>query len=85
MPRSDQSSVQVREALHDIYSLGDSALAIDRVYHVKVRLLNNAVQEIGMGKYQVRPQSFSTQKTKLIRCPRAVDALHRCWFRMVRR
>lgn len=53
MAHSDETPAQVREVIHDIYSL-DNASAIDRVYHVKARLLNNAIQEIGMGKYQVR-------------------------------
>lgn len=30
--------------------------AIDPVYRAKVHVLNNAMQEIGMGKYQVRPR-----------------------------
>jgi hypothetical protein len=28
--------------------------AVDAVYHAKARVLNDALQEIGMGKYQVR-------------------------------
>lgn len=34
----------------DIYADG----ALDPVYQAKARVLNDAIQEIGMGKYQVR-------------------------------
>ena len=27
--------------------------AVNPIYHAKARILNNAIQEIGMGKYQV--------------------------------
>ena len=53
------SFVQVPEATSDIYSSSEGAPALDRVYHAKATLLNNAVQEIGVGKYQVRPQLSS--------------------------
>jgi len=56
-----ETSVQVYEATSDIYSL-DDAPGLDRVYHAKARLLNNALQEIGMGKYQVRPQLYPPKK-----------------------
>lgn len=36
---------------HDIYEQGESG--VDPVYQAKARLLNDAFQEIGMGKYQV--------------------------------
>lgn len=59
MSFSDKTSVQAHEVINDItndmYSLDDTP-GMDRVYHVKARLLNNAIQEIGMGKYQVRPR-----------------------------
>jgi hypothetical protein len=50
-------STEVHEATSDIYS-SDEPPGLDRVYYAKARLLNNAVQEIGMGKYQVRPQLY---------------------------
>ena len=37
---------------HDVFEEGDSG--IDPVYQAKAHLLNEAIQEIGMGKYQVR-------------------------------
>ena len=57
MSDSDKNSVrlEVQETTHDMYSL-DEASGADRVYHIKARLLNNAIQQIGMGKYQVCPQ-----------------------------
>ena len=39
----------VQGAENDIYEDG----SVDPVYQAKARLLNRAIQEIGMGKYQV--------------------------------
>lgn len=39
---------------HDVYEEDDS---LDPVYHAKARVLGDAFQEIGMGKYQVRSLS----------------------------
>ena len=50
--KKSETSIQVYET-SDIYSL-DEAPGVDRVYHAKARLLNNALQEVGMGRYQVR-------------------------------
>ena len=47
---------QVHEATNDIYSSLEEAPALDRVYHAKGTLLNTAIQEIGVGKYQARLQ-----------------------------
>jgi len=55
--KKSETSVQVHEATEDIYS-SDEIPGLDRVYHAKARLLNNAIQEIGMGKYQVRSQLY---------------------------
>ena len=86
MSRSDEkkaeASVQAYEATNDIYSLDDIP-GLDRVYHAKARLLNNAIQEIGMGKYQVRAPNSAYRRTLLICCP--VVALLRHRFRVVRR
>lgn len=40
---------------HDIYDGDDST--VDPVYRAKIMLINDAFQEIGMGKYQVRVPS----------------------------
>lgn len=49
---------------HDIYEEDDS---VDPVYHAKARVLGDAFQEIGMGKYQVRSiYSRNTLDTQLI-------------------
>jgi hypothetical protein len=42
-----QPTILSAQALHDDES-------VDPVYHAKARVLNQALQEIGMGKYQVR-------------------------------
>lgn len=38
-------------ALDDIFEKG----SVDPIYHAKARVLNEALQEIGMGTYQVCP------------------------------
>ena len=43
------SDVSIQKANNDIYEDG----TIDPVYQAKARVLNAALQEIGMGKYQV--------------------------------
>ena len=52
------TSVQIHEATNDIYAT-DDAPGLDHVYYAKARLLNNAIQEIGMGKYQVCLRFYS--------------------------
>jgi hypothetical protein len=44
---SSQPTILSVQDLHDEGS-------VDPVYHAKARVLNQALQEIGMGKYQVR-------------------------------
>jgi len=56
--KKSETSVQVHEATNDIYSI-DEAPGLDRVYHAKARLLNTAIQDVGMGKYQVRPELYA--------------------------
>lgn len=56
MSHSDDKKLPGEVRTYDIYTesvLEDgTASGVDRVYHSKARLLNDAVQEIGMGKYQ---------------------------------
>lgn len=40
------------DSLKDVYYGEESG--VDPVYYAKARILNSAMQEIGMGKYQVR-------------------------------
>ncbi len=56
-PRDQYQDVYVHNASNDIYEDG----SIDPVYQAKARLLNCAIQEIGMGKYQVRIETLSQQ------------------------
>ena len=37
------------------YAFDADEAGVDPVYQAKARILNDAFQEIGMGKYQVRP------------------------------
>lgn len=43
----------------DVYDGEESG--VDPVYYAKARILNDAIQEIGMGKYQVR-SSYSDRR-----------------------
>ena len=80
--KKSETSVRVHETTNDIYSIDDTP-GLDRVYHAKARLLNDAIQDIGMGKYQVRPdfihREISTNTSS------TVVALRRHRFRVVRR
>lgn len=44
--------VVFEDSLKDMYYGEESG--VDPVYYAKARILNSAMQEIGMGKYQVR-------------------------------
>lgn len=57
----------------DIYEDG----TVDPVYQAKARLLNRAIQEIGMGKYQVGAQSILPCISGLI-CVQLLVAAFRC-------
>lgn len=46
--------------LEDLNTLDLFGGEVDNVYQTKVRILNHAIQEIGMGKYQVRFDSLRT-------------------------
>lgn len=54
--------VYVQKANNDLYEDG----TIDPVYQAKARLLNAAIQEIGMGKYQVSCTSCTRVTTAKI-------------------
>ena len=62
MSHSDEKKsgtpAQVYDATSDIHF--EEAPGLDLAYHAKAGLLNNAIQEIGMCRYQVRPQPYSS-------------------------
>ena len=58
---SDDVEAKVRVNAHDVFD--EEEAGIDPVYQAKARLLNEALQDIGMGRYQVRPVSSRTVKT----------------------
>ena len=66
--------VLVKEDLHDEGS-------VDPVYQAKARILNRALQEIGMGRYQVR---ISTDCLWRLYRFYLVGSIRRCWLWMVR-
>lgn len=57
--RTKSSDVEggVLAETRDVYNEEDSG--VDPVYQAKARILNDAVQEIGMGKYQVSQNPWS--------------------------
>ena len=59
----DLTDVYIHKANDDIYEDG----TVDPVYQAKARVLNAAIQEIGMGKYQVRRLWFGAKSVKLMR------------------
>lgn len=78
----DKAAFKVQEPLQDIYGLEDDG-GIDHVYHVKARLLNDAIQEIRMGKYQVRPLFLFHPMSHPYSF--TVDAFHSCRLWLVHR
>ena len=52
-----------RVETQDVYDEEDSG--IDPVYQAKARILNDALQEIGMGKYQVSMQMVFYRMARL--------------------
>ena len=70
-------AVLVKEDLHDEGS-------VDPVYQAKARILNHALQEIGMGRYQVRiPTDFlrrlnQYQFSGVYSLLRVLDGLREC-------
>lgn len=69
-------SLQVH--IQDIYT-EDS---LDPVYHAKAKILNNAFQEIGMGKYQVCPVCLYSFVTAINQCS-TVAFILRSWVWLV--
>ena len=51
----DAEAQPVKGETHDVFDADEAG--VDPVYQAKARILNDAFQEIGMGKYQVRPVS----------------------------
>lgn len=78
----DFTDVYIHKANDDIYEDG----TLDPVYQAKARVLNAAIQEIGMGKYQVRRLWFRANCEELKADERRdlVVPLHRRWIRLVR-
>lgn len=61
--KRDVEAHAIHVETHDIFE-DDSG--VDPVYQAKARILNDAIQEIGMGKYQVcKPYPFCSEATPL--------------------
>ena len=54
-PKNDVEGLVIE--CHDVFDGED--LAVDPVFHAKANVLNAAIQEIGMGKYQVSTMASS--------------------------
>ena len=59
-PPNDMEAYPVTVELQ--YVLDADEAGVDPVYQAKARILNDAFQEIGMGKYQVRYVPFRWQR-----------------------
>ncbi len=59
--RGDNSSIIAMDP-----TLDNSFLEADSVYQAKARILNDAIQEIGMGRYQVSYLESEPRKTLTI-------------------
>ena len=57
--KTDVEASAIQVDTQDVFNEGDSG--VDPVYQAKARLLNDAIQEVGMGKYQVRLCVFVDQ------------------------
>lgn len=58
--------------------------SLDPVYAAKAKILNDSLQEIGMGKYQVRPSLNSSCKVVLLsRSHPQVVSIYRRWVWLV--
>lgn len=66
---------------HDMYEGDDSA--VDPVYQAKAHILNDAFQEIGMGRYQVCVYCPTASCDIWLTAPVAVVPLHCCGVWMV--
>ena len=60
-PKSDVEGLVIE--CHDVFD-GEN-LAVDPVFHAKANVLNAAIQEIGMGKYQVRMVHLGGERNEL--------------------
>ena len=53
---------------------------MDPVYHAKPRVLNRALQEIGMGRYQVQIRTLLPSVLEIVTVSILVGAIFRRWF-----
>jgi hypothetical protein len=55
--KQQSNSLTRNESHPQLVDLYEDEMAIDPVYQAKTRILNRAIQKIGMGKYQVSKQA----------------------------
>lgn len=67
--------------VNNLYESDDDSL--DPVYYRKTLVLNRAIQEIGMGKYQVSSSCSIVQMDCQHQAVNLVSPLYRRWLRMV--
>jgi hypothetical protein len=80
MPTKIEPTCHEQRLLIDLYE----EASVDPVYQAKARILNQAIQEIGMGRYQVgsRRSHFYVNTYVLNSFP--VVSVHRRWLWLVR-
>ena len=80
--QSDIEAKAIPVDTHDVF--GEEESGVDPVYQAKAHILNEAFQEIGMGRYQVCYMSLAQGKrgARSLMCPTVVP-VHGGWVRMV--
>ena len=73
---SDVESKGIVVHTHDVFDEEESG--IDPVYQAKAKLLNDALQEIGMGKYQVSCISIPYARRTRAHCDAKIVVSVRC-------
>jgi hypothetical protein len=62
--------------MQDLHDKG----SVDPVYHAKARVLNRALQEIRMGRYQVQIRTLLPSVLEIVTVSILVGAICRRWF-----
>ena len=84
-PCADEKAASTKDAVEEVTTFDDTLKdvyfgeesGVDPVYYAKARILNGAIQEIGMGKYQVRALSRSADRIRKAERGGIVVPLHR--------
>lgn len=81
--KSKADSVSDKQGTHAVTENLFTDDAVDPIYQAKARILNNAIQEIGMGRYQVPFPFLAVATSSSDSLP--VGVVRSCGFWMARR